>query len=154
MRPTFRFAAALALAGVVFAACSGGATPTPAPTAPAPTEARRRPQPRLRRHAERLRPGEPGDGHGRDADHRTDNPAYPPYFDGDPATPPLEIGNPNNGKASKRRWPTRSPRSSASPRIRSPDRGQVFDNAYAPGPKDFDFDINQVSYTRAAQRST
>lgn len=70
----------------------------------------------------------------------TDSPAYPPYF---------ESNKPANGKgfesavayavakqlgfgASKVKWVT-----------------EPFDNSYAPGPKNFDFDINEISITPA-----
>jgi polar amino acid transport system substrate-binding protein len=73
----------------------------------------------------------------------TDTPAYPPWFEGN---------NPSNGKgyesavayavakqlgfsSSQVHW-TREP----------------FNNSYAPGPKKFDFDINEISYS--AQRAT
>jgi polar amino acid transport system substrate-binding protein len=77
----------------------------------------------------------------------TDNPAYPPYFDPDPADPAWELGNPANGKGFE----------SAVAYAIAGELGfgadevtwvaVKFDNAYAPGPKTFDFDINQVSYT-------
>ncbi len=147
MRPTFRFAAALALAGAVLAACSGGATPTPAPTA-APTEApsaapTEAPTPTPNACApENLATVTAGT-----LTIGTDNPAYPPYFDGDPADPAWEIGNPNNGKGFE------SAVAYAVAEKLGFTKDQVtwiavkFDNAYAPGPKAFDFDINQVSYT-------
>ena len=73
----------------------------------------------------------------------TDSPAYPPYF---------ENNKPSNGKgfesavayavakqlgfgASKVKWVT-----------------EPFDNSYAPGPKSFDFDINEISITPARSK--
>ncbi len=80
----------------------------------------------------------------------TDNPAYPPWYAGGaPKGSSWKINDPNNGKgfepavayavASKLGFP----------------HGQVkwvyvpFNRSYAPGPKPFDFDINQISLTPA-----
>ena len=77
----------------------------------------------------------------------TDNPAYPPYFDTDPADPAWELGNPTNGKG----FESAVAYAVADELGFSADEvtwvAVKFDNAYAPGPKTFDFDINQVSYT-------
>ena len=49
----------------------------------------------------------------------TDNPAYPPYFQGGTEKgSDWKFNDPNNGKGSRARSRTRSPRSSASPPIR------------------------------------
>ncbi len=50
-------------------------------------------------------------------------------------------------RASSPRSPTRSPRSSASPRIRSSGSSSRSTAPTRPGPKDYDFDINQISIT-------
>ncbi len=79
----------------------------------------------------------------------TDNPAYPPYFaeneDGS-KTAPWELGDPTNGKgfeaavgyaiADKLGFSADEVVWTVVP----------FTNAFAPGPKDFDFDLNQVSF--------
>ncbi len=79
----------------------------------------------------------------------TDNPAYPPYFaeneDGS-KTDPWELGDPTNGKgfesavayaiADQLGFATEDVTWVVVP----------FANAFAPGPKEFDFDLNQVSY--------
>ena len=79
----------------------------------------------------------------------TDNPAYPPYFaenaDGS-KTAPWELGDPTNGKgfeaavgyaiAEKLGFSAEEVVWTVVP----------FANAFAPGPKDFDFDLNQVSF--------
>src|SRR5215469_11079025 len=73
----------------------------------------------------------------------TDKPAYPPWF---------ESNNPANGKVYE------SAVAYAIAKHLGFKPGQVhwtyepFDASYAPGPKKFDFDINEVSYT--AQRAT
>jgi polar amino acid transport system substrate-binding protein len=79
----------------------------------------------------------------------TDNPAYTPWYAGGTKSSFWKVNDPSNGKgfepgvadavASKLGFP----------------RSQVkwvyvpFDKAYSPGPKSFDFDINQISYTPA-----
>jgi polar amino acid transport system substrate-binding protein len=79
----------------------------------------------------------------------TDNPAYPPYFaeneDGS-KTAPWELGDPTNGKGFE---------SAVGYAIAAKlgfSKDEVvwtvvpFANAFAPGPKDFDLDLNQVSF--------
>jgi polar amino acid transport system substrate-binding protein len=76
----------------------------------------------------------------------TDNPAYPPWFGGDPADP-WEISNPASGQGFE---------SAVAYAV----AGQLgfaehevewtvvpFGQSFRPGPKSFDFDINQISYT-------
>jgi polar amino acid transport system substrate-binding protein len=73
----------------------------------------------------------------------TDKPAYPPWFEGN---------DPSNGKGYE------SAVAYAVAKQLGFSRGQVhwayepFDNSYAPGPKKFDFDVNEVSFS--AQRAT
>jgi len=73
----------------------------------------------------------------------TDKPAYPPWFEGN---------NPDNGKGYE------SAVAYAIAKELGFKAGQVhwayepFDASYAPGPKKFDFDVNEISYT--AQRAT
>jgi polar amino acid transport system substrate-binding protein len=81
----------------------------------------------------------------------TDNPAYPPYFDppasGEPKTDPWELGDPTNGRGFE------SAVAYAVANRLGFNRADVvwtyipFDNSYAPGPKTFDFDITQVSFS-------
>src|SRR5579859_6036103 len=76
----------------------------------------------------------------------TDNPAYPPWFGGTPHSP-WKVSDPSSGKGfesavayavadylgfahSAVKW------------IYTP-----FNKSFAPGPKAFDFDINEISYT-------
>ncbi len=80
----------------------------------------------------------------------TDNPAFPPYFaenaDGH-KTAPWELGDPTNGQGFE------SAVAYALATKLGFTKDQVawtyvpFDNSYKPGPKTFDFDINEVSYT-------
>ena len=79
----------------------------------------------------------------------TDNPAYPPYFEivDPPVTDPWELGDPTTGTGFESAF------AYALAEELGFDRETVtwipvkFDNAYAPGPKDFDVDINQISFT-------
>ena len=79
----------------------------------------------------------------------TDNPAYPPYFAENAdkhMTPPWEIGDPTNGQGFE---------SAVGYAIADKlgfDKADVtwivvpFANSFAPGPKTFDIDLNQVNY--------
>jgi polar amino acid transport system substrate-binding protein len=80
----------------------------------------------------------------------TDNPAYPPYFaeNADSSkTAPWELGDPTNGQGFE------SAVAYAMAEQLGFTKEQVawtyvpFDNSYKPGPKGFDFDINQVSFS-------
>jgi len=76
----------------------------------------------------------------------TDNPAYPPWFGGTPQGD-WKISDPASGKGFE----------SAVAYAVAKDMGFTkdevewtvvpFNNSFKPGPKDFDFDINQISYT-------
>ncbi len=77
----------------------------------------------------------------------TDNPAYPPWFEGGtPAGSPWKINDPSTGKGFE------SAVAYAVAERLGFSRDEVtwivvpFDNAFKPGQKDFDFDINQISY--------
>jgi polar amino acid transport system substrate-binding protein len=79
----------------------------------------------------------------------TDNPAYPPWYAGGSKSSFWKINDPSNGKgfepavayavASKLGYPHNKVKWVYVP----------FNRSYAPGPKGFDFDINQISYTPA-----
>ena len=80
----------------------------------------------------------------------TDNPAYPPWYaGGSPKGSSWKINDPNNGKGFE-------------PAVAYAVAKQLgfkpsqvkwvyvpFNKSYAPGPKPFDFDINQISFTPA-----
>jgi polar amino acid transport system substrate-binding protein len=140
----------VAATAAIVAACTAGATPEPsaepteapsaAPSAtPAPTPDACAPENLALVTAGQLTLG-------------TDNPAYPPYFEpGDgPFTPPWEdlgfTGDPGSGKGfeSAVAYAVAEQLGFAADKV-----SWVvvpFANAFAPGPKDFDFVINQVSY--------
>jgi polar amino acid transport system substrate-binding protein len=153
MRSTFRFAAALALTGAVLAACSGGATPTPAPSAapsaapseaptaePTPTPNACAPENLTTLTAGTLTIG-------------TDNPAYPPYFairkGGN--TPPWEdlgfTGDPTTGEGFEAAVAYAVAKQLGFAADKVSWVVVPFANAIAPGPKEYDFVINQVSFS-------
>jgi polar amino acid transport system substrate-binding protein len=76
----------------------------------------------------------------------TDNPAYPPWFGGSPQGQ-WKISDPESGKGFE------SAVAYAVADQLGFSRDEVdwtvvpFNNSFKPGPKDFDFDINQISYT-------
>jgi polar amino acid transport system substrate-binding protein len=79
----------------------------------------------------------------------TDNPAYPPWYAGGSKTSKWKINDPSTGKgyesavayaiATKLGFAKSAVKWTYVP----------FNKAFAPGPKSFDFDINQISYTPA-----
>ena len=75
----------------------------------------------------------------------TDNPAYPPWYGGTPHKP-WQVSDPRSGKGYE------SSVAYAVAKQLGFSKGQVnwkyvpFNNSYAPGPKSFDFDINQIAY--------
>ena len=153
MRVTFR-AAAFVLVAVMLAGCSGVATSPSAPavaatspsaspsTAASPSPS---PDPCAKESLKLTAAGKLTIG--------TDNPAYPPYFDPDPADPAWELGNPKNGKGFE------SAVAYAVADKLGFSKDDVawvvvpFDNSYKPGKKPFDFDINQVSFTAERAQS-
>ena len=81
----------------------------------------------------------------------TDNPAFPPYWDppaeGETATDPWELGDPYNGRGFEGAvaWAVADELGFAEDAV---DFTVVpFDSSYAPGEKDFDFYLAQVSFT-------
>jgi polar amino acid transport system substrate-binding protein len=77
----------------------------------------------------------------------TDNPAFPPWFGGGtPEGSPWEINDPSTGKG----FESAVAYAVAERLGFTPDQvvwvEVPFNQAFKPGPKDFDFDINQVSY--------
>lgn len=135
---------------LAIAACSGGASPSPssvAPSAPAsasaPASVEPSPDACAKESLTLTTAGTLTIG--------ADNPAFPPYFSDDPDDPAWELGNPNNGKgfeaavayeiatrlgfeASEVTW------------VPVP-----FNTAIAPGDKDFDLYLTQV--TASAERA-
>lgn len=145
---------AIGLVAVVAAACSGSGAASPsASTAPAATVAASvapsvaevpsaTPDACAPANLALVTPGKLTIG--------TDNPAYPPYYaenaDGS-KTAPWELGDPTNGQGFESAFAY----TLATTLGFTPDQVTwvyvPFVNSYAPGPKAFDFDINQVSYS-------
>jgi polar amino acid transport system substrate-binding protein len=76
----------------------------------------------------------------------TDNPAFPPWFGGE-AADPWEISNPASGEGFES-----AVAYAVAERLGFTDDEVTwtvvpFNNSFRPGPKDFDFDINQISFT-------
>jgi polar amino acid transport system substrate-binding protein len=141
------------LVGLLLAACSSGATPvpsSPAPSVAAPSVAAST--------AASVEPSASPDACAKDTlklttagklTIGTDNPAYPPYYDipDGGATAPWELGDPTDGKGFESAFAYALAEKLG---FAKEDVNWIvvpFDNSFAPGPKPFDIDINQVSYT-------
>ncbi len=146
-RPT-RVLAILALSSLMAACTSAGASPSAAPSSAAPSTepsaaptASPTPDACATDNLTLVTPGTLTIG--------TDNPAYPPYFlenEGGAKTDPWELGDPTNGTGFE------SAIGYAIAQQLGFDEAAVtwvvvpFTNSFAPGPKTFDIDVNQVSY--------
>jgi polar amino acid transport system substrate-binding protein len=84
----------------------------------------------------------------------TDNPAFPPWFEGGtPEGSPWEINDPSTGQGFES-----AVAYAVADRLGFSEDQVVwvevpFNLAFRPGPKDFDFDINQVSYKRSRDQA-
>jgi polar amino acid transport system substrate-binding protein len=146
---------ALALVAIVAAACTGGAA-TPAPTA-APTAAPTTAASEPASEAPTAPPSQvtagctPTTMATKTAGTLTigaDNPAYPPYFQpSDPANAPWELGDPTNHQGFEGRvaWTIARNLGFIGDTVKW--IPVPFNNAIAPGPKDFDIYLTQVSYS-------
>jgi polar amino acid transport system substrate-binding protein len=80
----------------------------------------------------------------------TDNPAYPPYFaenaDGT-KTAPWELGDPTNGKGFESAFAYTLATTLGFTPAQVAWAYVPFDNSFKPGPKAFDLDINQISFS-------
>ena len=81
----------------------------------------------------------------------TDNPAYPPYFDppkkSEKATDPWEFGDPTNGRGFESAVAFALAAQLGYSKEQVTWVAVAFNNAIAPGPKDFDVYLAQVSFT-------
>jgi polar amino acid transport system substrate-binding protein len=81
----------------------------------------------------------------------TDNPAFPPYFsepaDGETATDPWEFGDPTNGRGFESAVAYALAEQLGFPAEQVEWIPVPFNNSIAPGPKDFDVYLAQVSFT-------
>ena len=78
----------------------------------------------------------------------TDNPAFPPYFEiVDSPTDPWELGDPTTGTGFESAFAYALAEELGFTTDQVAWTVVKFDNAYAPGDKEFDVDINQISFT-------
>jgi polar amino acid transport system substrate-binding protein len=74
----------------------------------------------------------------------TDKPAYPPYFEND---------EPENGEGFESAVAYAIGKQLGYPESKVEWTVEPFDSSYAPGPKDFDFDVNEISITPAREKA-
>lgn len=74
----------------------------------------------------------------------TDKPAYPPYFEDD---------DPTNGKGFESAVAYAIGKQLGYPPAKVKWMVEPFNSSFAPGPKDFDFDVNEISITPARERA-
>jgi polar amino acid transport system substrate-binding protein len=74
----------------------------------------------------------------------TDKPAYPPYF---------EDGEPENGEGFESAVAYAIGKQLGYPKSKVEWTVEPFDSSYAPGPKNFDFDVNEISITPAREKA-
>jgi polar amino acid transport system substrate-binding protein len=131
------FVAALALVAAGCGADDGSDT-TAAPAATAPATDTAAADPCAKENLTLVEPGQLTIG--------TDNPAYPPWFGGEPADP-WEISNPASGQGFES-----AVAYAVAGELGFPEHEVVwtvvpFAQSFRPGAKGFDFDINQISYS-------
>jgi polar amino acid transport system substrate-binding protein len=136
------------LAATMLAACSAGPGATPSPTAvvtPAPASVAPTPDACAKDNLVTKTAGKLTIG--------ADNPAFPPYFDppaeGETATAPWELGDPTNkrGFEAAVAWAIAGELGFADADVTF--IPVKFDLSFAPGPKDFDIYLSQVSFVPA-----
>jgi polar amino acid transport system substrate-binding protein len=79
----------------------------------------------------------------------TDNPAYPPWYAGGTKSSFWKINDPSNGKGFEPAVAYAVAKQLGFKPAQVKWTYVPFDKSFAPGPKSFDFDINQISYTPA-----
>jgi polar amino acid transport system substrate-binding protein len=78
----------------------------------------------------------------------TDNPAFPPWFGGTPKSP-WKVSDPRSGKGYESAVAYAVAKELGFTKDEVTWKHVPFNNSFAPGPKSFDFDINQISFTPA-----
>ena len=80
----------------------------------------------------------------------TDNPAYPPWFGGKPPPgSPWKVSDPRSGEGYEAAVAYAAATQLGFKSTQVEWKYVPFNRAFAPGPKPFDFDINQISFTSA-----
>jgi polar amino acid transport system substrate-binding protein len=77
----------------------------------------------------------------------TDNPAYPPWFGGTPKAP-WKVSDPRSGKGYESAVAYAVAKQLGFSKDEVDWKYVPFNSSFAPGPKSFDFDINQIAYNR------
>ncbi|MGQ0608615.1 MAG: ABC transporter substrate-binding protein [Chloroflexota bacterium] len=155
MSRAFRAAAMTAILALIAACTNGGASADPSPSAemsmPASVSASASASPSASEAAEACSPDSLETKTAGSLTIGTDNPAFPPYWDppaeGEEATDPWELGDPTNkrGFEGAVAWAVAEELGFSDDTV---DFIPVpFDNSYAPGEKDFDFYLAQVSFS-------
>jgi polar amino acid transport system substrate-binding protein len=78
----------------------------------------------------------------------TDNPAFPPWFGGTPKSP-WKVSDPRSGQGFESAVAYAVAKQLGFSKSDVQWKHVPFANSYAPGPKSFDFDINEISFTPA-----
>jgi polar amino acid transport system substrate-binding protein len=78
----------------------------------------------------------------------TDNPAFPPWFGGTPKSP-WKVSDPRSGQGFESAVAYAVAKQLGFSKSEVDWKHVPFSNSYAPGPKSFDFDINEISFTPA-----
>jgi polar amino acid transport system substrate-binding protein len=78
----------------------------------------------------------------------TDNPAFPPWFGGAPKSP-WKVSDPRSGEGYESAVAYAVAKQLGFTKDEVTWKHVPFNNSFAPGPKSFDFDINQISFTPA-----
>jgi polar amino acid transport system substrate-binding protein len=78
----------------------------------------------------------------------TDNPAFPPWFGGTPKSP-WKVSDPRSGQGFESAVAYAVAKQLGFSKAEVDWKHIPFSNSYAPGPKSFDFDINEISFTPA-----
>jgi polar amino acid transport system substrate-binding protein len=78
----------------------------------------------------------------------TDNPAFPPWFGGTPKNP-WKVSDPRSGQGFESAVAYAVAKQLGFSKSEVDWKHVPFSNSYAPGPKSFDFDINEISFTPA-----
>jgi polar amino acid transport system substrate-binding protein len=78
----------------------------------------------------------------------TDNPAFPPWFGGTPKSP-WKVSDPRSGQGFESAVAYAVAKQLGFSKSEVEWKHIPFSNSYAPGPKSFDFDINEISFTPA-----